>query len=146
MGSQTAREALIGELIGDVDALIARADALRTVLPDAADRSAARLEAAANRLRAELERDGAAHLSELRHLTAEAKAAAWVVDGASRRFVAFARRWHRRGHSRRRANGGAARAMAVSVSGNETSPDRAGRMRKPDVRAPHLQGTCARRS
>ncbi len=81
---------MIGELIGDVDALIERVDALRNILPDAADRSAARLEAAAGRLRAELERGSDAHLKELRELTAEAKAAAWVVDGASRRFVFLA--------------------------------------------------------
>ena len=93
MGSQapqTAREALIGELIGDVDALMARVDALRTALPDAADRSAARLEAAASRLRGELERAVEAHIKELRELTGEARAAARVVDGASRRFVAMA--------------------------------------------------------
>lgn len=80
----------MGELIGDVDALIARADTLRNNLPDAAERSAARLEAAGDRLRGELGRDSEALLRELRDLTREAKAAAWVVDGASRRFVLLA--------------------------------------------------------
>jgi hypothetical protein len=90
MAAQTAREALIGELIGDVDTLLKRVDALGNALPDAAERSAARIEAAASRFKADIERDREAHLKALRQLAAEAKAAAWVVDGASRRFAALA--------------------------------------------------------
>lgn len=90
MGAQTAREALIGELIGDVDALIARMDAVRMALPEAADRSAARIEAAGSRLRVDLAREGETLLQEFRKVAREASAAAHVVDGSSRRFVALA--------------------------------------------------------
>lgn len=90
MDAQTAREALIGELIGDVDTLIARADALRTTVPEAAERAASRLETAGNRLRAELARDGEALHRSLREITREADTAARIVDGASRRLIFLA--------------------------------------------------------
>lgn len=90
VGAQTAREALIGELIGDVDALLARADALRTALPEAVGQSAARLEAAGGRLRVDFERDGEALLRELRAVAREAEMSARIVDGSGRRFLLFA--------------------------------------------------------
>ncbi len=90
MGAQTAREALIGELIGDVDALLARTDALRTTLPEAVGHSASRIEAAGNRLRADFERDGEALLRELRAVVREAEISARIVDRSGRRFLAFA--------------------------------------------------------
>lgn len=100
-GPQTAREALIAELIGDVDALIGRAEGLHTALPAAADKAAARVEGAgrtaadditeaATRLRRELTAEGETLLKGLQGATQEAQKAARVVDQSARRFALMA--------------------------------------------------------
>ena len=96
-GPQTAREALIAELIGDVDALIGRAEALHSALPDAAEKAASRVAGAgqnaaddiiqaATALRRELTAEGDTLLKGLQGATKEAQNAARVVDKSARRF------------------------------------------------------------
>lgn len=100
-GPQTAREALIAELIGDVDALIERAEVLQASIPAAADeavrgivdageRVVAHLDDATKLLRADLARERAAALQPLQLASkAATDAAAAVTDGA-RRLATYA--------------------------------------------------------
>ncbi|EIJ6113775.1 hypothetical protein LJJ21_004738 [Salmonella enterica] len=102
MGSpQTAREALIAELIGDVDALIIRAEALRSALPDAANEAAAKVRhsgeraaedigAAAAKLARELTGHGEKVVQGVQSAARDAQAAAKVVDRSARRFALLA--------------------------------------------------------
>jgi len=95
-GPQTAREALIAELIGDVDALIERAEILQKSIPAAADeavhgimasgeRVVGQLNEATQLLRADLARERAAALQPLQLASkAATDAAAAVTDGARR--------------------------------------------------------------
>lgn len=98
---QTVREALVAELIGDVDALIQRVEALRATLPEAGDAAASKVHAAgtqvtsdiagvAERLKVDLARQAETLRHNLYTATSEARAAAQVVDGTARQFGRFA--------------------------------------------------------
>lgn len=100
-GPQTMRDALIAELIGDVDALLTRAETLRAALPDAAEKAASRVAAAgesaaqqiatnAERVRGELARDMETLLKGVQKVAGEASGAAKVVDRSGRRFALLA--------------------------------------------------------
>lgn len=100
-GPQTMREALIAELIGDVDALMTRAESLRATLPEAADKAATRVASAgetaaqqiaikAERVRADLARDMETLLKGVQRVAGEAQAASMVVDRSARRFALLA--------------------------------------------------------
>jgi len=99
--TQTMREALVAELIGDVDALLQRVEALRTALPEAGTAAAAQVQAAgtqaaqdiavvSDRLKADLARQAETLRHTLYSVTQEARAAANVVDGTAQRFGRFA--------------------------------------------------------
>lgn len=99
--TQTMREALVAELIGDVDALLQRVEALRTTVPEAGTAAAAQVQAAgtqaaqdiavaSDRLKADLARQAETLRHTLYSVTQEARAAANVVDGTAQRFGRFA--------------------------------------------------------
>lgn len=99
--TQTMREALVAELIGDVDALLQRVEALRMTVPEAGTAAAAQVQAAgtqaahdiavaSDRLKTDLARQAEALRHTLYSVTQEARAAANVVDGTAQRFGRFA--------------------------------------------------------
>jgi hypothetical protein len=98
---QTVREALVAELIGDVDTLLQRVEALRTTLPETGEAVAVQVKAAgmqaasditgvSERLKADLARQAETLRHNLYAVTSEAHAAAQLVDGTARRFGRFA--------------------------------------------------------
>lgn len=98
---QTTREALIAELLGDVGALLDKADALRAAFPAAADEAAARVKAASERatqdiaaatvqLGRELTTEGERLLQGVQKAAKDTQAAAKVVDRQARRFAFLA--------------------------------------------------------
>lgn len=100
-GPQTMREALIAELIGDLDTLITRTEELKAALPAAADKAAdkvagsadamlGKIEQSASQLRADLARDAGIIAQTVQKAAGDAQAAAAVVDKAGRRFALLA--------------------------------------------------------
>ncbi|MGR0626563.1 hypothetical protein ACTZIH_25975 (plasmid) [Escherichia coli] len=100
-GPQSMREALIAELIGDVDGLINRLEGLQSALPEAAEKSAAKVSAAGDsavrnmtatgeKIRTDFIRDADSVLKALQKATGEAQAASRVVSGSAKRFAALA--------------------------------------------------------
>ncbi|MFW1011717.1 hypothetical protein ACEV93_18635 [Vibrio parahaemolyticus] len=98
---QTMREALLAELLGDVDALMQRLEELQTTLPAAADNAAGKVSDAgkaatdefaqtAAKLRRDLVADSDVLRKELQGVTKETQAAAKVVDQSARRFAIMA--------------------------------------------------------
>jgi len=98
---QTMREALVAELIGDLDTLIARTEELKATLPRAADQAAQKIadsadailkkvEQSSSQLRIDLTRDAAIIATSIQKSTGEAKAAAALVEKAGRRFALLA--------------------------------------------------------
>lgn len=91
---QSMREALIAELIGDVDKLITRTEELKSTLPDqlkvASRTTTGELTAAGEKLRNDFLRDLERVKRELQQTAAEAKEAAQIVHGSARRFAVLA--------------------------------------------------------
>ena len=96
-GPQTAREALLAELLGDVGGLLDRMEVLKVDLPEVADDAADKIKAAGASSAAAIQsatdraevRIGDA-LSSLQTAARYAKAAATVVAGSARRFALLA--------------------------------------------------------
>lgn len=100
-GPQTMREALIAELIGDLDTLLTRTEEVKAALPLAADSAArgitaagekmlAQTEQSANRLRAELARDAGSIAETVKKAASEANTAATIVARGGQRFALLA--------------------------------------------------------
>lgn len=98
---QTMREALVAELIGDLDDLLARTEALKTSLPGAADDVAKKVTASGDGIILRIEKVGTQLLADLSHesktisetmqrAASDASGAAAVVDRAARRFALLA--------------------------------------------------------
>ncbi len=97
----THREALIAELLGDIDTLLARLETLQASLPAAVDTAVGRvrgagetaaggLSLAGDRLLAGFDRHAAQTLQGVQTAAREAQAAARLVDHAARRFLVLA--------------------------------------------------------
>lgn len=93
----TAREALMAELLGDVGVMLDRMEALKVALPEVAEDATDRVRAAGDSSAAAInsaidqaEIRIADALSGLQATAREAKAAAGVVAGAARRFALLA--------------------------------------------------------
>ncbi len=98
---QTTREALMAELLGDVGALLDKADSLQNALPAVADVAASQIylagEAASKNIKAEAEQFRAMLAREREALTRpvqeaseQTRLAADVVEGAGRRLAMLA--------------------------------------------------------
>lgn len=77
-GPQTTREALIAELLGDVGALLDRADAMQQALPGVADVAASQIHQAGKQVADGIDQQSRQHLQQLRELL-EAERAALVA-------------------------------------------------------------------
>lgn len=80
-GPQTTREALIAELLGDLGALLDRAESLQKALPDVADVAATQIHLAGEGVATGIEAQARQHLQQLGELLGRERAA--LVDPIS---------------------------------------------------------------
>lgn len=96
-GPNTAREALLAELLGDAGLLLDRFDALKVDLPDLADDIAGKVKAAGDTSAAGIRiaaQEAGTQISDtlgaIQSAAREAKAAAAIVTGSAQRFALLA--------------------------------------------------------
>lgn len=89
-GPQTAREALIAELLGDVDVLLKKAESLPGAMEAAANLVAAKIETSGDKFRNNFGSETDNFIKKLQPIATEAQKAANVVDSAAKKFILLA--------------------------------------------------------